>query len=406
MDFNNLYNTMHKYKIDCETFPDKSQIQKMVTGSGGSNNIILILSDLDVGSNVKSDVKFIAKIIPDFFHRNYKIKPNNDQLEIQFYQFFTKKYLLTNRTPHIVGIYNHQHCDHIKKLLLKINPYKKTCPTYEDFLIKKISISDVEIRICTLLYEHEMKILDSQYDVVLLEYCETSLSEFLLEFIRKIFDEDSNYMLDEFFHIMKRILFQLIFTLAIIQDDYPGFSHRDFFIRNILLLVSNNHSSTEYVAYHYKQKIFYLPANGFYSKMNDFGLSIIVNELEPSTYVYDKYTDKTFRKNPFNKKNDIYNLLYDIYTEIVRNMKPDLEKIDLVIDFMDPFIDTTTIDKIDMINSIKLMDTWTIDGIKILENTVSTPDEYLMKTDIFTQFQDLPKNAIIIQHYNSPRKDH
>lgn len=112
MDFILLNNNLRYDKISCNVV-DQFKIKKIIFGSGGSNNIILDVDDLNKNN------KLIIKIIPDFIYFNVKIKPNHDQLEIKFYQFFTKKYLLTARTPHIVGIYSYQKCSQIDKLLKK-----------------------------------------------------------------------------------------------------------------------------------------------------------------------------------------------------------------------------------------------------------------------------------------------
>ena len=93
---------------------------------------------------------------------------------------------------------------------------------------------------------------------------------------------------------------------------------RVFFVRNILGSGEFNHQQNDYVAYHYKQKIFYLPANGMYMKMNDFGFTIIANELEPNDYNLTKMENKYHHKNPFNQKTDIFNLLHDSLRRIMK----------------------------------------------------------------------------------------
>ena len=129
MDFNFLYDKIHHLKFSCN-ITNLFTIKKIMFGSGGSNNIIISVRD-------KDNDRLIIKIIPNLVYINVKKKPNNDQLEIKFYQFFTQKYILTDRTPHIVGVYNYQHCSKIDKLLTNIRSSKKICPTYEDRLTKK-----------------------------------------------------------------------------------------------------------------------------------------------------------------------------------------------------------------------------------------------------------------------------
>lgn len=406
MDFITLYDKYHNLKINCN-ITDQFKVERVIFGSGGSNNIILAVTD-----KIEND-KLIIKIIPDITYFNEKIKPNQDQLEINFYQFFTKKYILTNRTPHIVGIYNHQNCSQIDRLIKKIKN-KKPCPSHEDQLTKKLKPDHINDKLCELLLQHEMKIVGPIYDVILLEYCPADLNgmiEWYIYKIKKPNKESLDDIINEFIYNLYRMLFQIIFTLAIIQEDYPGFAHGDFFVRNILISFENNHKDNEYVAYHYKQRIFYLPANGPYAKINDFGMSIIVNELEPNTYLLYKPLDKFYHRNPFNQKTDIFNLLHDIYDgqnigtlsiyAWTHKLELPFTAIKSIRDFLNNFIKVNAIDKINTINGELLNETWNIDGIKILEGTVSTPNEYL-SGNIFSELQILPTDAKIVRHFNEP----
>src|SRR6185503_20481434 len=89
----------------------KYNLQKIITGdniflgSGGRSNVVIIHNDI------------VLKIIPEFKKKsNMKKKPNNDQTEIKFYKFFTKEFLKTNITPHIVGIYDNYKSLDIKSI--------------------------------------------------------------------------------------------------------------------------------------------------------------------------------------------------------------------------------------------------------------------------------------------------
>lgn len=408
MDFKSFYNKFSKLRTSCNII-NQFEIDKIMFGQGGSQNIVIGVRD-------KNKNKLIIKVIPDFTFYNLKIKPNFNLLEIKFYKFFTQKYILTDRTPHFVGIYNHQKCNKIDKLLNNIKPNKKVCPTYVDLLTKKMKLTNVEKIFCDLLLRCQMKILGPIYDVALLEYCDGDLSIFIKEYMEKLnvssgvtlHKIQNNFMCD-----IQRFLFQIIFTLAIVKEDYPGFLHGDLFIRNILFIKQNKYSDNDYVAYYYKQKIFYLPANGVYIKINDFGLTLIVNELVPNTYEIDKKFHKFQNKNPFDEKTDIFNILHDIYDgqnlgsesimKMVNNLKMSDHKIGVIVKFIDKFINTKIINKINNTNGYLLDNTWYIDGIKNLENTVKTPNDYLVNK-YFNIYQNLPNNANIIKHFNLPNQ--
>lgn len=405
MNFKLLYEKYRDTKIGCDVIKN-FKINRVMFGQGGSNNLILELVS-------KDSVPLIAKIIPSFVYSNVKVKPDYSELEIKFYQFLTKKYLLTNRTCHIVGIYNRQICPRLDKFLNTIKPSKKPCPSYDDRLTKKLNIDMASEKICDLLLRHEMKLIDSTFDIILLEHCMDEFGNmigFYMDKIKILGGSVLKSVTNQFIENLSRILFQIIFTLAIIKEDYPGFLHGDLFIRNILLSLEE-HPEEEYVAYHYKQKIFYLPANGIYAKINDFGMTLLANEILPSTWNHDKNFLNYLHKNPFNAKSDIFNLLHDIYdgqnlgTRSINQFANDLQisaaKIKPIKNFLSKFLKINSIDKMNKINRNLLNGTWDIDQIKVLESTVQTPDQYLRK-NYFAKYQNLPKGATVINHFNRP----
>lgn len=402
MSFLELYPVYNKLKIGCNVM---FKIVHITVGAGGSDNIIMIVQD--------GNIHLVIKIIPSIVAFKQECASDKNQLEIKFYQFFTKKYLLTKRTPHIVGIYNHQICDNFSKLIKSIEP--KKCPTYEDQLFDRFPITNAEAMVCKLLDGYDMKLVNPQFDMLLLEFCDPPMADYIsyaMEEIHKNKGEKLEEALDAFIYTLNTILFQLIFTLAIIKDDYPGFMHGDFFVRNILLQFRRDDNNTDYIAYHYKQRIYYLRANGCYAKINDFGDAVIVNELESSLYQDEKKFHKWKHYNPFNKKTDIFNLLHDIYDgqnlgsfsirALQNKLQIDPKKLTSVIKFMSVFIDIDVIDKINSKNYDLLSGTWNIDGIKILEDSVLTPDEYLTNKT-FANLQKLPEGATIVRHYNEPK---
>lgn len=419
MDFHHLYEKLHSFKVNCH-ITENIQVHAISFGHGGSQNVIIratIAQSSLSRSNNNSQNKyfFVIKVIPNPIYYNVEIKPDYAQLEIKIYQFFTKKYLLTDRSPHFVGLYNHQTCPKLDRFLESIYRRKLRCQSLNNKLLMKIDEIDEEDRLCSIILQQQLKLIDPQFDIMVLEHCPIQLSRIILvsmDDISKYKDKRVFQRLDIFYADLYRILFQLIFTLSIVKEDYPGFIHGDFFVRNILSIYEASYKENEMVAYHYKQKIFYLSANGFYAKISDFGQTIIANELEPNTYHFDKIGHKYYHINPFNAKNDIFNLLRDIYDgqnlgtlsikKLVQEFKiPGQIERDIV-KFMSLFIDTRTIDKISAINKNLLDSTWYIDQVDLLEESVMTPHEYLM-SDVFNLFQQLPEDAIVIKHFNKPK---
>lgn len=406
MEFVDQYKKSTQLKITCD-IRKNFKINNLLVGSGGSNNIILDLTD-------KSGDKYIIKIIPRALYINNAII---DPLEIKFYQFFTRKYLLTGRTPHIVGIYAHINCKNNIDKLLKNIKIKKPCLDMSAKLIrnenkqnKKDMINDI---ICDLLLRVELKMFDTAYDLVLVEYCSDDLGNMMQRYMMKIKNKNNEAIIDEFIAELSRILFQLIFTIAIIKNDYKGFIHNDFFIRNILISAEKKYTKNDYVAYHYNNKIFYLRANGSYAKINDFGTTVLVGELEPASFKLEENIRKYFNQNPYNEKNDIYNLLHDIYNgenlgarslmTLMTDYRIPMMKMSKIIKFIKKFIDIKTMDKIWGINKGLLDRTWSIDKVTVLENTVKTPNEYLMG-NIFARYHKLPIDGTVVRSFNASHK--
>ena len=107
-------------------------------------------------------------------------------------------------------------------------------------------------------------------DVIVIEKSPNDISKTILELLKT--NKTNKFI--ELGKLIDRISFQTIFTLAIILDKYPTFVHNDFFLRNILGTIENKYEMNEYVEYNFKGKKFYLHANGFYIKINDFGFDL------------------------------------------------------------------------------------------------------------------------------------
>jgi hypothetical protein len=100
------------------------------------------------------------------------------------------------------------------------------------------------------------------------------------------------------------LLFQIIHTLAVIDNEYKDFKHNNLLMNNILLYLKRD--TTSYSIYEgFKQDNFYISNKGFDIKIYNFNYSIIPKYYEQS----------------FIKKNN--NILYDIQTfvnDLVKNI--------------------------------------------------------------------------------------
>ena len=422
------YTYFHDLKINCNILKSY-KIKHVLFGSGGSNSIILIVNPLTEDKNNT----FVFKILPKNIYRNLKVKPNYNEIEIRIHQFLTKKFKLNNRTPHIVGLYQYGQCPNLRSIIKDISSTKSKlsttkCPTFEsyekDFLKKPIEMSIPQRNLCNLLLEIEMKQVETTFDYAILEYCHGDISFIIESFANglKTFSrgKENQQRLNEYISSFRRflltIIFQIVFTLAVIKDSYPGFLHGDLFLRNILYVNVHAHTDTAYMAYYYKDKVFYLPSNGIYAKIADFGHSIISNnkssveKFEPNTFDSNNPVNKFNYYNPFDTKSDIFNFLHDLYDgenlgttslktlfEEQNNGFPvEIKKL------INKFIDIKVIDKINKVNPEQLHLAWNIYGVKLLEDTVKTPSEYL-SGDYFKELEIIPKDMGYIEtHFNKP----
>ena len=271
---------------------------KFMGGDGGSSNIIYI----------DSKTNYVYKIVPYFYkHPLFKYRQDNDQKEINVYKLITVNVLLKNYTPHIVGFYfNYK---------TPITSIFGKCPTLKEQYNKKQK-DKYKTNICKLKYIYSHKMIQKYADVCVIENCKDNITEYIKNNKKNIVE------------IIDRILFQAIITLAILQEVFPGFTHNDFFIRNILGIIEN-YPKTEYIQYIYKDKHFYIPANGFYIKINDFGFTlsnsmISTNKLKVSKsfmiiicfinnpYFHVIYFNYEFPNNLFVSLTYIFNQFYHI----------------------------------------------------------------------------------------------
>jgi len=86
----------------------------------------------------------------------------------------------------------------------------------------------------------------------------------------------------------KKLLFQVIHTLAVIQEEYNGFRHNDMNANNILVYLKKGYR--KYDEYVFKDNKYYIPKNKFSIKINNFNYSSIpgYNNNSRDIPFYDK----------------------------------------------------------------------------------------------------------------------
>jgi hypothetical protein len=393
MDFKEKANSFISNYFVIKKEIKKAVKEKSITfGSGGSANIIVLRPE------------YVIKIIPDRKNFLLKVKPNNDYLESEIYKKLTQEYLLTNKTPHIVGLYK----KYILEDIIIALPHK--CLTLDERLMLPFRKKDNTIeRLCDFKKSYDEKHIDKKATVLILENSPTTIHEQLQLLLGK--KQKIEEKVHNFNQFIKRVIFQFMLTLGKIQQDYPDFIHNDLFLRNILAVNVVEFDITDYVEYNHLGKKYYLPANGIYIKINDFGYSL--NLLKKNSTLENEI--KQSLNNIFEIKNplrDTYTFLFDLYdgpglgsqsvkTLITNQIKVPNHKKILMANFkkqIGMFFNYKQIDKIHSNNSNSLDWLWNISESKILMRTVKKPNDYF-KLELFKNLMILPDNCRVIKIY-------
>lgn len=391
LTFNKNLNVFNLNSENIKTIIKKS-IKKKLTllGSGGSNNIII----------VKSLLNLVIKIIPTIKNNLLKKQYNNDLFEIEIYKKLTNEF--PNITPHIVYCYRH----YIINDASIIFPSK--CLTLDQKLILgKNKINHNDEHLCMLKNKYNKKLLDDKLNIITLEYCSTNISDY---FETILLMKDNKLKINFFIYNLNRVIFQVLFTLAVIQDKYPDFIHNDLFLRNILAIEEDKWDNNDYVQYNFNNKSYYLPANGIYIKITDFGYSLnILNDNSTLVDEINNDVEDLFEIN--NPLRDVYTFLYDLYdganlgssslTTIINKYSKNKENKKKLIKILKKEIGKYfNYSKVDKYKNNYNMDwVWDISDSNILKSTIKKPNQYF-NTNVFNNFRTLPKNANVIKKFN------
>jgi hypothetical protein len=299
-DLENKINLIYDYNYNLNN-QNCFSFNKIIMGKIGLDDIKFSLPDSDPESikfyeSTKNDVldgkfkilnydndskSFLLKKYSNQFSNNIKInfytnikkigslddKNNNDSL----FAYLLSQLVLGKKTIHIQLPIMNIDCklEDIKKLIVNDQYYDQ---------IKKEIINGKILDICCLhLREHF--------------YRSMSLEEYLK-------DNQCSY---------KTLLFQVIHTLAIIQDEFEGFRHNNLKLNNIFVYLKKK--SESYIEYDgFKKDKFYLPNEGFDIKITNFENAVI-----PKYYGMSNYDNPSIKfANQSNQYYDLFTFLNDL----------------------------------------------------------------------------------------------
>jgi hypothetical protein len=257
--------------------PKKS---KLFFGSGGSKAIIALTKD--------SAYKYFPLVIyPGTTSTGIKKTNNHNKYEIQVIKLLTKNIVKPDLSPHIIEYINNFKCTK------SIDNIFKDCPSYEEHLLSKKKPK----KKCLLTYLNHPILLKSPMHVLQMEKAHDTLENEIIKISKEKWEKIELFM--------NRLFFQTFYTLEMIKKIYPDYNHNDLFIRNILTMNNNNNDDNDYYRYNYKKKVFDMPVNGLFIKINDFGMNDLTQELS------NKYNFNG--KNLKNPNRDYFSIIYDVY---------------------------------------------------------------------------------------------
>ena len=301
---------------------------KLLYGSGGSKCIIAITDDkafkyFPIILYEDDDKSIIKKLLNDF------------RLEIHVIKLLTEEFVNKNLSPHIIKYINHTKCDIIPDYLFD------NCLDYDKYLLtdKKADGN------CKYIYKNYPTYLVKPLYVLEMEKIDYSLSAEIKNISNKKWS-----IIKEF---LDRIIFQIFFTLEIIREKYPDYSHNDLFIRNILCNYNEDEEEL-YDRYKYKNEIFDIPHNGICIKFNDFGMNYISQKFNKNFI-----KDRIVIHNPYR---DYFSIIYDIYngsnlgSNSLNNLIKNKSKLQDIDKYFKNFIDVNIIKKIIKNNKKEMLD--------------------------------------------------
>lgn len=283
-DINEL-TTLKKKIVDFNKIIHKFNGKIMYIKSGSTGHTFKGI--MDDGSEVAIKVVAYTKK-GDYGLPSNMNRPEN--AELRFLKLFSK-FVIDSLTPHIVlpitTFYSNTESFTGNNLQRSLTSAKK----YDQFIDK---------------YER-----GDYYD-----YCSVLISEWadsgdLLDFIR------SHHSRMKTAH-WRNIFFQIISTLAVIQDKYPAFRHNDLKANNVLLQKTDN--AKKEFKYYINGKEFIIPNIGVQVKLWDFDFACIPDIIE-NEKVNANWTSKI---NVKPTKNRYYDLHYFFNTLVKKGFFPEL----------------------------------------------------------------------------------
>ena len=293
IDFNNVYAPVNT-KLTKQILSVKDQFSSMglrlrYLRSGTTGHTFKAVSKTD--KNFELAVKVCAYPKDDYGHINNSGRPENVELRILK---LLSQFVCTKGSPHFV---------------LPVGSFNASIIDFVDIPQSIIDLDDPKNK---MYKRFIMRYRKGHYE----DYVSVLVSEWanggdLLDYIRK------NYMkltLKDWIVF----IFQILFTLSLVQKKYPSFRHNDMKANNILVQLTNIVNAPPYYCYNMDGVKFIIPNINMQIKIWDFDFACIGGEIENNKV----NSDWTRKMNITNKENKYYDMHYFFNTLISERFLP------------------------------------------------------------------------------------
>lgn len=281
---------LNKKIMDIKELFNKMNVKLKYLKSGTTGHTFKAISNTD--KNVAFAVKVCAYPKDDYGAINNISRPENAELRmLKLLSYF----VITRKTPHFV---------------LPIGTFNTSITNFIN--ISKIDLDDKKNEMYKSFIDRYHKgEFEDFVSILISEWCNGGD---LLDYIR------NNYTTMTLRHWIV-IIFQILFTLALVQQKYPAFRHNDLKANNILVQKMEINKEQENCRYRYNigNTKFIIPNIGIQIKIWDFDFACIDGVIDNNKV----NSDWTKKINISKKENKYYDMHYLFNTLISKRFFPD-----------------------------------------------------------------------------------
>jgi len=220
------------------------------------------------------DIKFFAKIalyslfVHDLWHVPEKPQSMMVDAEINVMRAIKTKVINRGYTPHFAEILAFTKCEELKKYIADM----PKCAQQQLGRVQRDSYP--QSLFCTFLDLVDSGNALDKFALIFSEYCEFNIKEYITQYA-PLFPSVRDSMLFS-------LVFQVYYTLAVVQRLWKGFRHGDLLPHNIMIKIAPDGEKyverRHYLHYEYDSRIWNVPFFGVFVKIIDFGHSEIPEE--------------------------------------------------------------------------------------------------------------------------------